>query len=114
MSFGLFQATQNSKLITQNSLGTRLTMVRVVKTKVEIEGEVHEETVVVERDEPAAWKEGRSFDVVGKPLNRVDGRDRVTGSARYTYDVHPAGLLYAAVLRSPHPHARIVSLDTSE
>src|SRR5437870_12504218 len=89
-------------------------MVKVVKTRVEIEGEVHEETVVVEQDEPQAWEAGREFGVVGKPLNRVDGRDRVTGAAKYTYDAHPPGMLYAAVLRSPHPHARIVSLDTSE
>ncbi|HKP54284.1 MAG TPA: xanthine dehydrogenase family protein molybdopterin-binding subunit [Chloroflexia bacterium] len=89
-------------------------MVRVVKTKVEVEGTVHEETVVVERDEPAAWEAGREFDVVGKPVSRVDGRERVTGAARYTYDIHPAGLLYAAVLRSPHPRARVLSVDTSE
>ena len=54
-------------------------MVKVVKTRVEIEGEVHEETVVVEQDEPKAWEAGREFGVVGKPLNRVDGRERVTG-----------------------------------
>lgn len=88
-------------------------MVRVVKTKVEIEGRVHEETVVVDREEPAAWEEGREFDQIGKSANRVDGRERVTGAARYTYDIHPAGLLYAATLRCPHPHARIVALDTS-
>jgi xanthine dehydrogenase YagR molybdenum-binding subunit len=89
-------------------------MTRVVKTKIEIEGRVHEETVVVERDEPAAWEAEREFSQVGKSANRVDGRERVTGAARYTYDVHPTGLLYAAVLRCPHPHARILTLDTSE
>lgn len=89
-------------------------MVRVVKTKVEIEGRVHEETVVIEGEEPKPWEEGHEFKVVGKGVNRVDGRERVTGSARYTYDVHPAGMLFAAVLRSPHPHARIVKIDTSK
>src|SRR4051794_38643533 len=89
-------------------------MVRVVKTKVEIEGEVHEETVVVERDEPQAWEKEQEFQVVGKPLSRVDGRDRVTGAARYTYDVQLPGMLYAVVLRSPHPHARLVKVDTSK
>src|SRR5205814_5404169 len=43
---------------------------------------------------------------------RVDGRERVTGSARYTYDVQLPGMLYAAVLRSPHAHARITRVDT--
>ena len=89
-------------------------MVRVVKTKVEIEGQVHEETVVIEGDEPQAWQPERDFTVVGKPANRIDGIARVTGAAKYTYDIHPPGMLYAAVLRCPHPHARLVSIDTSE
>ena len=88
-------------------------MTRVIKTKVEIEGRVHEETVVVEEDEPKAWEEGRQFSVVGKGVNRVDGRERVTGAARYTYDISLPGMLSAAVLRSPHAHARIISIDTS-
>ncbi|MDQ6693403.1 MAG: xanthine dehydrogenase family protein molybdopterin-binding subunit [Chloroflexota bacterium] len=89
-------------------------MVKVVKTKVEVEGSVHEETVVVERDEPQVWGVDQKFQFIGKPLNRVDGRQRVTGSARYTYDIQPPGMLYAAVLRCPHPHARLLSVDTSE
>jgi CO/xanthine dehydrogenase Mo-binding subunit len=89
-------------------------MTRVVKTRVEIEGRIHEETVVVEGDEPPAWEEGREFKLVGKPTSRVDGRERVTGSATFTFDVHPAGMLYAGVLRSPHPHARIVKIDISK
>ncbi|MEO8284869.1 MAG: xanthine dehydrogenase family protein molybdopterin-binding subunit [Chloroflexota bacterium] len=88
-------------------------MARVVKTKVEIEGRVHEETVVIEGEELTPWEEGHDFRVVGKSVNRIDARERVTGAARYTYDMHPAGMLYAAVLRSPHPHARIVAVDTS-
>jgi xanthine dehydrogenase molybdenum-binding subunit len=39
---------------------------------------------------------------------------RVTGQATYTNDIKLPGMLYARVLRSPHPHARIVSIDTSE
>src|SRR5687767_1243436 len=88
-------------------------MVKVVKTKVEIEGRIHEETVVVERDEPAAWSVGHEFKLVGKPISRVDGTERVTGAARYTYDICPPGTLYAAVLRSPHPHANIKSVSTA-
>lgn len=89
-------------------------MVKVVKTKVEIEGKVHEETVVVDRDEPSPWQQGRQFEQIGKSANRVDGRERVTGSAKYTYDIHPAGMLYAVALRCPYPHARIISLNTEQ
>jgi CO/xanthine dehydrogenase Mo-binding subunit len=88
-------------------------MARVVKTRVEIEGRIHEETVVVEGEEPAPWEDGHDFKFVGKPANRVDGRERVTGAARYTYDIQLAGMLSAAVLRSPYPHARIVKIDTT-
>jgi xanthine dehydrogenase molybdenum-binding subunit len=52
--------------------------------------------------------------IIGKDTPRVDAIERVTGAAKYTRDVKLPGMLYARVLRSPHPHARIVSVDTSE
>jgi CO/xanthine dehydrogenase Mo-binding subunit/CO/xanthine dehydrogenase FAD-binding subunit len=51
--------------------------------------------------------------VVGKDVPRTDAVPKVTGAAQYVADLHFPGMLHAAVLRSPHPHARIVSLDTS-
>lgn len=51
---------------------------------------------------------------VGQPSPRVDGLERVTGRATYTGDVRLPGMLYARVLRSPHPHARIQRLDMGE
>jgi CO/xanthine dehydrogenase Mo-binding subunit/CO/xanthine dehydrogenase FAD-binding subunit len=56
---------------------------------------------------------GNSFLVVGKDVPRTDAVPKVTGTAQYVADLHFPGMLYAAVLRSPHPHARIVSIDTS-
>jgi CO/xanthine dehydrogenase Mo-binding subunit/CO/xanthine dehydrogenase FAD-binding subunit len=50
--------------------------------------------------------------VVGKDVPRTDALPKVTGAAQYVADLHLAGMLHAAVLRSPHPHARIVSIDT--
>ena len=50
---------------------------------------------------------------VGKRLRRPDGVDKVTGRARYGADHHLPGMLIGRVLRSPHPHARIRSIDTS-
>ena len=51
--------------------------------------------------------------VVGKPLPKVDAAAKVTGQAMYADDMLPARTLHCRILRSPHPHARIVSIDTS-
>jgi len=51
---------------------------------------------------------------VGHSTPRIDALERVTGRAKYTDDVMLPGMLYAKVLRSPHPHARIRSIDTSK
>ena len=50
---------------------------------------------------------------VGRSLGAPAGPQVVTGTARYTFDVEVEGLLHMKLLRSPHPHARIVSIDTS-
>ena len=54
------------------------------------------------------------YNIVGKRPIRPDGVDKVTGRAQYGADVKLTGLLSGRVLRSPHPHARIRSLDTSK
>ena len=51
--------------------------------------------------------------VVGKDVPRTDAVPKVTGAAQYVADLHLPGMLHAAVLRSPHPHARIVSIDVN-
>ncbi len=53
------------------------------------------------------------YKYVGTRPNRPDGLDKVTGRARYGADFSLPGMLYAAVVRSPHAHARIVSIDAS-
>ena len=55
----------------------------------------------------------RPMNVVGHNVPRIDSYERVTGRATYTGDVRLPGMLYARVLRSPHPHARIRSIDVS-
>lgn len=59
------------------------------------------------------WQPGRDFSVVGKGASRLEAFEKVTGRARYTSDVRLPRQAYAKVLRSPHPHARVVSVDTS-
>ena len=54
-----------------------------------------------------------AFSVISRPIERVEGRDKVTGSAPYYADVVLPGMLWAKNVRSPVPHARIVSIDTA-
>ena len=58
--------------------------------------------------------EKRHFEVVGTRPLRPDGIDKVTGRARFGADTTAPGMLIGAVLRSPHAHARIRSIDTSK
>ena len=55
----------------------------------------------------------RTFEYVGTRPVRHDGVDKVTGRAAYGADLSMPGLLHGAILRSPHAHARIKSIDTS-
>src|SRR3989475_1762305 len=56
---------------------------------------------------------GQSQTYVGTRTIRPDGADKVTGRARFGADFNLPGQLIGRVLRSPHPHARIISIDTS-
>ena len=56
----------------------------------------------------------RQFNVIGTRPIRHDGLDKVTGRAKYGADVSMPSLLHCKILRSPHPHARIRSIDTSK
>ena len=54
------------------------------------------------------------YKVIGTSPVRHDGVDKVTGRAKYGADVQMTGLLHGKILRSPHSHARILSIDTSK
>ncbi|MXX52716.1 MAG: xanthine dehydrogenase family protein molybdopterin-binding subunit [Dehalococcoidia bacterium] len=68
-------------------------------------------TVDYERNMVLATK---TFDVVGTRPIRHDGADKVTGRALYGADYDTAGLLHGYIVRSPHAHANIKSIDTSK
>ncbi len=51
---------------------------------------------------------------IGEESRRVDGVPKVRGEFEYSSDLHADGVLWGATLRSPHPHANIWSIDTSE
>jgi 4-hydroxybenzoyl-CoA reductase subunit alpha len=56
----------------------------------------------------------REFSVIGSRLRKVQNVGKVTGDAVYTDDLVFPGMLHAKILRSPHPHASIISIDTTE
>lgn len=56
----------------------------------------------------------KDYAVVGKPLPRVDGKVKVTGEGIFAADVILPNMLHGKILRSPHPHAKIVRIDTSK
>ncbi len=53
------------------------------------------------------------FSVVGQNLPRLEGKEKVTGQAKYIDDLNFPNMLHGKLLRSPYPHARIVAIDTA-
>ena len=62
-------------------------------------------------NEDFSWPASPS--VIGTSVKRLDGPDKVTGRAKYTFDIARPGMLYGRIVRSPYPHARVVSVDIS-
>lgn len=60
-----------------------------------------------------AWPAADKRSLIGKRISRVDGPDKVSGRAKYTYDLHRPGMLYGKVVRSPYAHAKVVKVDIS-
>jgi xanthine dehydrogenase YagR molybdenum-binding subunit len=75
------------------------------------QGQDGTEIELIEEEGVRAWPPDAELRVVGQPHPRLEGREKVTGRARYSSDVRLPGQLYARVLRSPHPHARISAID---
>ena len=82
--------------------------------QVGLQGALTEKQRKVPPDEPVPWDGRAHLAVVGQRVARIDGPEKVTGRARYCFDVQLPGMLHAAVVRSPHAHARVVSVDVSK
>jgi carbon-monoxide dehydrogenase large subunit len=63
---------------------------------------------------PIMSNEERKLESIGQSPVRLDAREKVTGRTLYAVDLKMAGMLYAKVLRSPHPHARILHIDATK
>jgi CO/xanthine dehydrogenase Mo-binding subunit len=54
------------------------------------------------------------YSVIGKRVPSIDGKAKTTGDAKFTIDLQLPGMLYGKILRSPHPHAKILHIDTEK
>ena len=61
-----------------------------------------------------SWPSIQDRSLIGKRISRLDGPAKVTGHAKYSYDVNERGMLFAKFLRCPHAHARITRLETTK
>src|SRR5712664_357718 len=68
----------------------------------------------VPEGEPQPWDGSAQLRVVGQKVPRLEGPDKVTGRARYCFDVQLPRMLHAVLVRSPYAHARIRSVDVSQ
>ena len=59
-------------------------------------------------------KSQSDLQLIGTPMRKIEGLDKSTGRAVYTDDIVLPGMLHGKILRSPYPHARIMSIDVSE
>ncbi len=67
----------------------------------------------VPMDEPPPMAANADLKYVGQPTVRYDGPAKASGRAKYTADMHPAGMLYARMVTATIPHGKIASIDTS-
>ena len=61
----------------------------------------------------SATTEDQRLKIVGRRVPKLDGRQKVAGATVFASDIRLPGMLVGKILRSPHPHARIASVDIS-
>ena len=87
---------------------------KIAKSKFFFEEDMIESIGEVSDAKREAWDKDTDLKVVGQPVPRLDGYDKVSGSAVYTFDKTLPNMAHARTLRSPHPHAKIIKIDTSK
>ncbi len=87
---------------------------KIIKSKHFFEEEFVESLAEVSTEEVNRWGPDAELKVVGKSISRLDGYDKVSGTARYTFDVTLPNMAFAKTLRCPLPHANIKNIDVSK
>lgn len=88
-------------------------MPRNVKLKVGIQDNLEEISLEIPDDKPRPWDGSDKLELIGGQIARVDGMEKTTGSAKYTFDIQLPGMLYGRFMRSPYPAAIIKNIDVS-
>src|ERR1022692_2351627 len=88
-------------------------MPKKITTQVGIAGNLSPREFEIPDSEPLPWGPDVQTTLVGKNHTRLDGVAKVTGAAKYSFDINLPGMLYGKILRSPHPATRIIKIDTS-
>ena len=84
---------------------------KIVKSKFFFEEDFIETIAEVSTEKYKDWENNDKLKVVGKPLSRIDGYDKTSGTAVYTFDVQLPGMAYARILGSPLPNAKIKKIN---
>jgi len=87
---------------------------KIIKSKYFFEEEEIEQLAEVPKKKYRSWPENEALKVVGKSVPRIDGYDKVSGSAVFTFDVLLPRMTFAKTLRCPYAHARIKTIDISK
>ena len=87
---------------------------KYIKSKIFFEEEFEEKLAEVPVDPKGPWPANDKLKIIGKPISRIDGYDKVSGTAAYTFDINLPRMTHARILRSAIPHAKIKNIDTSK
>lgn len=87
-------------------------MPKKIKTEFGFEGNMQPVELDIPDNDPRPWDATDRLKIVGSAVARVDAVAKVTGQAKYTYDISRPGMLYARILRSTHAAAKIKKIDT--
>lgn len=87
---------------------------KIIKSRYWFEENEVEQIAEVPTQKIEPWKNNQYLKVIGKPVSRIDGYNKVSGKAKYTFNRVLPDMLFAKTLRSPIPHARIKSIDYSQ
>ncbi len=87
---------------------------KIIRSKFFFEEDFEEKLAEVSTEEHGEWSQDEALKLVGQPVSRIDGYDKVSGTAVYAYDVLLPRMTHARILRCPHAHARIKNIDISQ